>query len=72
MTKLSCLPYFWGYFVEACIFSAFSFVFAYLSIHASTDDQNAVFGNASDKERELVVEGDDVRFITGISGTNDC
>ena len=36
---------------------------------------NVVFGNVSDRERQLVVEGNDVCFITGISGTvakDDC
>ena len=28
-----------------------------------------VFGNASDKERLLVIEGDDVCFVLDISGT---
>ena len=41
----------------------------------SNYDQN-VFGNVSDKRRKLIVEGSDVRFITGFEGTvardDDC
>ena len=33
-----------------------------------TNDYNVVFGNDTDKERLLVVEVDDIRFISGISG----
>ena len=52
-----------------------SFAFAYLSIHNSSDDYTALFGNMSDKGKYLVVEADDICFITVILRTvirSDC
>ena len=44
-------------------------------IYVSTNDQNVEFGNMLAKGKYLIKEGDDVCFITDISGTeawNDC
>ena len=47
----------------------------FFSIHVFSNDYKVVFGNASIKRRLLVVEGDNVCFITGTGGTvavDDC
>ena len=37
-----------------------------MSIHVSTNDQNVVFGNESDKRK--YIKGGHVHFVTGIRG----
>ena len=46
-----------------------------MSIPISSDDQNVVFSNVSNERRQFIIEGNDVRFITGIRGAaewDDC
>ena len=38
-------------------------LFLFLPIHGSTDDQNVVFENESDKGLLLIIEGGDASFI---------
>ena len=40
-----------------------------MNIDVSTDDPIDVFGKVSDKRRQIVIEGGDVRFIADISRT---
>ena len=40
-----------------------------MNIHFPEDDKIVVFGNVSDKDRLLVTDGDDNRFITDIGWT---
>ena len=45
------------------------FKLVYFSIHVSTDDQNFGFWNKSRKEKQLIIEGNDVWLIDDIRGT---
>ena len=53
----------------SCLIRFWCFHHTYLNIHVPTDDGNVVFGNITDKEKKLVLEGDDVRFISGVGGS---
>ena len=55
--------------LTSCVVEFALFVFTYLSIHVSTDDRHVVFGKATGKGRQLVIEGDEVRFISSIGRT---
>ena len=41
--------------------------FAYRSIYVLIDDQNVLSGNVSNRQKYLIIQGDDVLFITDIS-----
>ena len=46
-----------------------------MPIHTSTEGQNVVFENVLDKRRYFIIEGNDIHFITNMSGTvvwDDC